>query len=519
MAENSINGEMIRGHIDTIILLSLVDGDKDSNEIREAIENRSDNKFSVKQGTFYSAMQRLENQGYIKSFRSSASDGIRRKYFNLTDKGRGFLNKNKQDWIESKEIIDTLIETPSAQPAEPVKTPPQQDEFDDLKDLVSGVDEFNIEETESDDYFDQLGQEALDSLNSELNKSDDVKQTQEIIGENVEEAGENADFEQPYSEAVSDIKYEFEIEEDPIATDNGDEMVQFGFDLEEIEPVNEEPAPQEPEVVEEKTVIEEPSPVVKEEKPVKKEEDDYLRVEDGQPTNRREYKSILTKLFPKDEPVRTHTEDTENTHTEYYADTTASENATVTEADEISSKKQATNGDITDFSDLYAMANREGFKLRTSSNVKARDESGILYNKLRFHASALLFILVAAEMLIFGLAFQRFLLWPVGVTIATVLAVAVFPITMLIIYLRGRDNTVTEAPSIKNSVEVALIVMFQIMIIILCVALFASIDFNSAADVVSYIVLPVVLSIDIPVYFFIKYLLLNTGNYVVNIEK
>ena len=33
-----INGDMIRGHIDTIILLSLIDGDKDSNEIRKSIE-------------------------------------------------------------------------------------------------------------------------------------------------------------------------------------------------------------------------------------------------------------------------------------------------------------------------------------------------------------------------------------------------------------------------------------------------------------------------------------------------
>ena len=82
-----LNGDMIRGHIDTIILLSLVDGDKDSNEIRKNIEDRSDNKFSVKQGTFYSAMQRLVKQSLIKEYRSSATDGIRRKYFSLTEKG------------------------------------------------------------------------------------------------------------------------------------------------------------------------------------------------------------------------------------------------------------------------------------------------------------------------------------------------------------------------------------------------------------------------------------------------
>ena len=106
-----INGDMIRGHIDTIILLSLVDGDKDTNEIRKNIEDRSDNKFSVKQGTFYSAMQRLVKQNLIREYRSSATDGIRRKYFSLTEKGKKSVETNKSEWIKSKEVIDTLVDT------------------------------------------------------------------------------------------------------------------------------------------------------------------------------------------------------------------------------------------------------------------------------------------------------------------------------------------------------------------------------------------------------------------------
>ena len=106
-----INGDMIRGHIDTIILLSLIDGDKDSNEIRKSIEERSDNKFSVKQGTFYSAMQRLVKQNMIREYRSSSDDGIRRKYFSLTEKGLKSVEDNRKEWIESKEVIDTLVDT------------------------------------------------------------------------------------------------------------------------------------------------------------------------------------------------------------------------------------------------------------------------------------------------------------------------------------------------------------------------------------------------------------------------
>ena len=94
MAGNEIKSEMMRGHIDTFILLSLVDSDKDSNEIKTSIEEKSENKLTVKQGTFYSAMQRLVKQNFIKEYRSSAVDGIRRKYYSLTEKCKKSLEKN-----------------------------------------------------------------------------------------------------------------------------------------------------------------------------------------------------------------------------------------------------------------------------------------------------------------------------------------------------------------------------------------------------------------------------------------
>ena len=135
MAGNEIKSEMMRGHIDTFILLSLVDSDKDSNEIKTSIEEKSENKLTVKQGTFYSAMQRLVQQNYIQEYRSSAVDGIRRKYYSLTEKGKKSLEKNREEWNKSKELIDNIIDSPS----EPEKSQPQftKIEFDEF-------DEFNV---------------------------------------------------------------------------------------------------------------------------------------------------------------------------------------------------------------------------------------------------------------------------------------------------------------------------------------------------------------------------------------
>ena len=170
MAET--NTEMIRGHIDTFILLSIKDEDKDTNEIRSYIESKSENKYSVKQGTFYSAMQRLAKQNYIKEYRSSASDGIRRKFFSLTEKGRKFLEKNIDNWGESKNLIDEMIDAPIKKTEKPQEIEDKPyDEFDYLKNIAkASKNDFKIDNDLSNDVLENIGDEVISDLMTELNK-------------------------------------------------------------------------------------------------------------------------------------------------------------------------------------------------------------------------------------------------------------------------------------------------------------------------------------------------------------
>ena len=57
---NSISSDLIRGHINTIILRTLYDGDKYGYEIINEIEEKSKGQYSLKQPTLYSALKRLE---------------------------------------------------------------------------------------------------------------------------------------------------------------------------------------------------------------------------------------------------------------------------------------------------------------------------------------------------------------------------------------------------------------------------------------------------------------------------
>ncbi len=107
-----IPSEMFRGHLDTIILLSLVNDDKHTNQIREEIEERSDGKFELKQGTFYSCLQRIVKQGYVTEYRATSADGVRRKFLQLTEKGKNYIDDNKDKWEVSRSVVNVLLETP-----------------------------------------------------------------------------------------------------------------------------------------------------------------------------------------------------------------------------------------------------------------------------------------------------------------------------------------------------------------------------------------------------------------------
>lgn len=105
----SVSSDLIRGHINTIILRSLADGDKYGYEIIAEIERKSHGQYSLKQPSLYSALKRLESQGYVTSYWGGSVGGGRRKYFSLSDEGVKIAEQNQSEWEYSRTIIDSLI--------------------------------------------------------------------------------------------------------------------------------------------------------------------------------------------------------------------------------------------------------------------------------------------------------------------------------------------------------------------------------------------------------------------------
>ena len=107
----SIASDLIRGHTDTIILARLLGGDNYGYEINKSIQQRTGGMYELKEATLYSAFRRLEQAGCISSYWGDEQTGARRRYYSITDAGRGTYWELISEWKTAKTLIDKLIET------------------------------------------------------------------------------------------------------------------------------------------------------------------------------------------------------------------------------------------------------------------------------------------------------------------------------------------------------------------------------------------------------------------------
>ncbi len=111
----SIAGDLIRGHTDAIILSRLLKGDSYGYEINKTISTLSSGRFELKEATLYTAFKRLEELGYIASYWGDSGAGARRRYYTITASGKEASRRLKQEWLETREIMDKLMELEESQ--------------------------------------------------------------------------------------------------------------------------------------------------------------------------------------------------------------------------------------------------------------------------------------------------------------------------------------------------------------------------------------------------------------------
>lgn len=103
-----LNKELLKGHIDTLILSILNQEDSYGYEIAKIVKNET--TFELKESTMYVSLKRLESKGLINSYWGDNQDsGGRRKYYNITEHGKENLELKIQEWHFIQEVMNKFL--------------------------------------------------------------------------------------------------------------------------------------------------------------------------------------------------------------------------------------------------------------------------------------------------------------------------------------------------------------------------------------------------------------------------
>src|SRR2546426_10340653 len=100
-----LQGELLQGTLDMLILQSLLLGPAHGHTIAYAIERRSEDVLQIEHGSLYPALYRLENRGWIASFWGTSENNRKAKYYRLTPAGKKQLRAQATRWEELVKAI------------------------------------------------------------------------------------------------------------------------------------------------------------------------------------------------------------------------------------------------------------------------------------------------------------------------------------------------------------------------------------------------------------------------------
>jgi PadR family transcriptional regulator PadR len=106
-----MEGEMLKGHLDMIVLAALGSGPAHGYAVIETIRNNSQGAFNLPEGTIYPALHRLEASGLLSSHWEQSPAGRRRRVYALTRNGRKALTDQRTTWEQFSHAIAALLGT------------------------------------------------------------------------------------------------------------------------------------------------------------------------------------------------------------------------------------------------------------------------------------------------------------------------------------------------------------------------------------------------------------------------
>lgn len=104
-----INKELMKGSTVILILTLLERKPMYGYEMSKEMEMRSSGVLSLKEGTLYPILHTLESEGMVESYWSDGEGGRRRKYYQITKKGKEHLKEKQLEWISFRTAVDQVL--------------------------------------------------------------------------------------------------------------------------------------------------------------------------------------------------------------------------------------------------------------------------------------------------------------------------------------------------------------------------------------------------------------------------
>ena len=450
---SNISSDLIRGHINTIILRTLCERDKYGYEIIEEIESKSHGQYTLKQPTLYSALKRLESQGYINAYwkTDETSGGGRRKYYTISDSGREISEKNQSEWEYSRTVIDSLISDRSFDFTQP---PPSAVDFKILKSSTTRVPVVKDEDEEP------------------------TESRREVVFEETPEVLREVKFEEPTPPVV----------EEPAPAPAP------------------APEPAQPIVVESITVVEEPKPA--EQQPTMDEEqrrilhENYLKLVNPEPVD-----TVDNSVVPDSEHINTEKliynnkpepeRDYKNLLNNLYAKTYT--------AKPVQEPAPAPQPAPARFSPTVR------YEDTAKSEVVATEyvSSGSRRKKFNRGSTLLVCSLIIAAIMFVEFALCLALKNDLGINLGYPFVILVLAAVQVAICLALKYSSVgksTRKPTSLTYMTASIIISVIIIAIILVVSFILEVNFASVGDIAAKIIFPCLITLNIPLFSLLYYL-------------
>ena len=103
--------DLLQGTLDMLVLKAVSLGPLHGYGVLLRIQQISENRLEVQQGSLYPALYRLEHEGWIAGEWGQSENNRRARFYRLTKAGRKRLEAEMKKWQEFADVVGAVLKT------------------------------------------------------------------------------------------------------------------------------------------------------------------------------------------------------------------------------------------------------------------------------------------------------------------------------------------------------------------------------------------------------------------------